>query len=211
LKPLTALHAYRLKRHGVVIPLVCIGEARRVGLELAVAAAMLMQETGGGRNLFGHDPTVAAGWGTVTRPKYAAYKRLRDARGHGTRCQGVGPTQLTSVGYQDRADAAGGCWRPGPNCRVGFGALASLIRSHGVWGGCHRYNGSGPWAVRYANTMTASIRTWRYYLDGGGTRGLMARLTPHADLAAPSEDEIAELLADHAARVKSGQPTRQHV
>ena len=43
--------------------------ARKTGLNLALSSAILMQETGGGINEFGHDPTVAVGWGTVDKLK----------------------------------------------------------------------------------------------------------------------------------------------
>ena len=83
----------RLKRNGIVYPVVTVQAARGARLGLPLACALLMQETGGGRNEFGHDRTIAVGWGTVTHARYLAYKHLRDETGE---CQGVGPCQLTA-------------------------------------------------------------------------------------------------------------------
>ena len=55
---------------------------RRTGLRLAMACALLEKESSGGRNVFGHDPSIFAGAGEVTRDRYAAYKRARDAGCH---------------------------------------------------------------------------------------------------------------------------------
>ena len=88
------------------------------------------QETGGGRNVFGHDPTVFAGAGKVTRSKYLAYKHVRQRTGE---MQGVGPMQLTWWSYQDRADRLGGAWKPYPNMLVGFRHLAELHHATGSW------------------------------------------------------------------------------
>ena len=74
------------------MPLRCLNRSREAGLELATAAALLMQETGGGKNIYGHDPTIFAGAGEVTRDNYAEYRRQRDAM-RPRRMQGVGPMQ----------------------------------------------------------------------------------------------------------------------
>ena len=109
-----------------------------------VGCAFLQQETGGGRNVFGHDPTVFAGAGEVTKSKYLAYKEVRQRTGQ---MQGVGPMQLTWSTYQDQADRLGGAWKPYPNMLVGFRHLAALHRSSGSWtAAAHEYNGGGPMA-----------------------------------------------------------------
>ena len=69
-------------------------------------ARMLQKESGGGSNVFGHDPTIFVGAGTVTRAKYLEYKRQRVASGN-TLMQGVGPTPA------DLLDAAGPGGRAG--------------------------------------------------------------------------------------------------
>lgn len=146
------------------MPLRTVLAARGSGLNLALACSVLMQESGGGENVFGHDPTIFAGAGTVTRAKYLAYRRERDLPHHGARCQGVGPCQLTYVGYQDQADEypgrLRGCWRPLVNMRVGFRVLAGHVRRDGLQQGVAAYNGSGPEAQRYAAEVIARARLY---------------------------------------------------
>ena len=43
---------------------------------------MLIKESGGGKNVFGHDPTIFVGAGTVTKAKYLEYKKRRVASGN---------------------------------------------------------------------------------------------------------------------------------
>lgn len=154
----------RLKQKGIAYPATTVAEARRAGLELAVACALLVQESGGGRNVFGHDgvdnPVVAAPGKDlyVTRERYQLYKRYRQI-GRGS--QGVGPTQLTYFALQDEADRLGGCWKPWINMRVGFAHLVANIRKSGLRDGVRLYNGSGPAAERYAERMMQRISDWR--------------------------------------------------
>ena len=88
----------RMRKHGIDVPRVAYEEARSAGLELAVLCAVLEQETGGGRNVWGHDRDsdgkrigpLRGGWrldegmgesGEVTEEGYREYRRFRDARG----------------------------------------------------------------------------------------------------------------------------------
>ncbi len=81
----------QLRAGGILNPEIVIEEAKREGLRLSLACALLQQESGGGHNVFGHDAgTIFAGAGTVTREKYADYKRQRDANPKRRRMQGVG-------------------------------------------------------------------------------------------------------------------------
>ncbi len=125
-----------------------VAEAERTGLPLAVGCVMLMLETSGGHNVFGHDRTPLPDdrlpyrkGGPVTEATYRAYKEMRgpDGKGPGGR-QGVGPTQLTWHTLQDRADALGGCWIPEINIRIGFETLAGHVRRHGVRDAFALYN-----------------------------------------------------------------------
>jgi hypothetical protein len=133
--------------------------ATRAGLGYAAACALLVQETGGGRNVYGHDPTIFIGAGEVTEANYAEYKALRDSTG---KFQGVGPTQLTWKGYQDQADALGGCWKPLINMLVGFGIIVGY-RDQGLsWRDCwKRYNGSDA----YADQMVTRQAQWKALLN----------------------------------------------
>lgn len=163
-----------IRQHGIVIPgQVVIDEAHRAGVPLEVACAILMQETGGGRNAWGHDPTIFVGgydarhnihYGeTVTEAAYRAYLAQRGPAGHGG-MQGVGPCQLTYFAFQDEADREGGCWQPRFNIRVGFRYLAGNIRHDGLRAGIAAYNGAGPAAQHYADSVLALTGQWRQHL-----------------------------------------------
>lgn len=140
--------------------------AERVGL--AVAATILMKETGGGRNIYGHDGVQTGGLyakgGAVTRTNYLAYRTAMKAGKIGR--QGVGPCQCTSAQYQDTADLLGGCWDPIANMRSGFRGMGALIGKYGVRQGARRYNGSGPAAEKYGADFEARYLDWRKRLQG---------------------------------------------
>ena len=101
---------------------------RDAGIPYYVGCAFLLQETGGGRNVFGSDPTVFAGAGEVTRSKYLAYKEVREThrRGAGHRADGA-----DLAGVPDRADRLGGAGKRYANMLVGFRHLAALHRASG--------------------------------------------------------------------------------
>lgn len=129
----------------------------KAGLPVAVGCSILIQETAGGINEFGHDRDSQGdcpgfGWGTVTEAKYLAFRTLRNRQG---RSNGVGPCQLTSPGLQNEADAQGGCWKPLINMTVGFTDLAESIRRDGLRAAIVGYNGSGPAAEAYADQVLA--------------------------------------------------------
>lgn len=167
----------RLRAGGILNPRMAVAEAKRAGLRLDYACAMLQKESGGGSNVFGHDPTIFVGAGPVTKAKYLDYKRRRVASGNKL-MQGVGPTQLTYWTLQDRADAQGGCWNPRINMRVGFKHLADHIRAHGEADGARRYNGSGAAAEAYSKDLLAKAARWREVLDGAVTVAVPAGPQP---------------------------------
>ncbi len=132
------------RRHGIKIPVRAWTAAQRAGLPFPIACALLAQESSGGQNVFGGDdgkPFEAAG--QVTKRKYLAYRKIRGPKGEGG-CQGVGPTQPTHWSNQDRADALGGCWKPGVNCLTGFTILREFLDAgHSVKEAFRKYN-AGP-------------------------------------------------------------------
>ena len=156
------MSAASLAAWGIQRPDDVVAQAAAAGLSLAVACALLEQESGGGHNVWGSDKVETGGayvkGAPVTREAYLAYRQLAKAGkiGH----QGVGPCQLTAEVYQARADALGGGWDPVVNMRVGFGALADLIHAYGLPDGIRRYNGSGPAALAYRDRMLGRIAKW---------------------------------------------------
>jgi len=155
--------ARKLRAEGVVYPLTTIWEARRAKLPLSYALALLEKESGLGHNEFGHDPTIFAGAGEVTKTKYLAYRAERRASGNRL-MQGVGPTQLTFFTYQDLADELGGCWRPSRNMRVGFTHLQQLTHVLGKQEGAARFNGTGPAAEEYGRDFVQRQERWHAFL-----------------------------------------------
>jgi hypothetical protein len=155
--------ALKLRKAGFVYPLITVQEADRTGLSLSAACALLEKESGKGHNVFGHDPTIYAGAGKVTKGKYITYRTLRRNSGNKL-MQGVGPCQLTWWATQDEADRLGGCWKPRFNMRVGFSNMERLIHLYGNHDGPRRYNGSGPAAEAYAKDFEAKRRYWHRYL-----------------------------------------------
>ena len=144
-------------------------EARRAGLPVALACAVLEKETGF-RNVFGHDAvrnpvkSPPGGLLAVTEDNYRQYLAHRN-RGLGN--QGVGPMQLTSPSLQDRADQLGGCWQPGPNIRVGLEFLAGNIRRLAC--------APGWWPTTARALPPSATATTSWPARGGGTRACAAR------------------------------------
>jgi hypothetical protein len=151
-----------MRAWGIVNPEQVVAIAASTGLPLALACSLLDQESGGGRNVWGHDGVDTGGVYTkgapVTREAYLAYKRLATTKVIGR--QGVGPCQLTAASYQDAADARGGCWDWTANVTTGFSGLVALVNRYGLPDGVRRYNGSGPAAEVYRNKMMDRYRGW---------------------------------------------------
>ena len=159
-RPGDAALVWRMRGIGCKMPIRCLMAARSCGLNVALACSILEQETGGGVNEYGHDPTIFVGAGKVTFLNYRAYRALRDRTG---KCQGVGPVQLTAASRQNAADKAGGCWRPLVNMKTGFCELADSISRDGLRMAVVGYNGSGPAAEHYADEVI--MRAQRYAAD----------------------------------------------
>jgi Putative peptidoglycan binding domain len=150
--------------HGILRAAEVVQLARAAGLDLAAAATMLEEESSGGNNVFGHDPVNTGGIYQYGQPVTKdAYLRYKDARKRGQiPAQGVGPTQLTWPGFQDKADDEGGCFDWAVSVRVGFEVLAGEIRSNGVRGGFKACNG----ADAYADDAVKKLAVWQSRLAG---------------------------------------------
>ena len=153
-----------LSRGGILRAPEVVDLAAAAGLDLAAAATLLAIESNGGRNVWGGDGVSTGGvyvkGSEVTQAAYLRYKAARSRLG----AQGVGPTQLTSPGLQDRADARGGVWDWRVNCAVGFEILADFIARYGMRGGFRAYNGTFAYAddaMRRHATWTAALATAR--------------------------------------------------
>lgn len=163
------IHAEIERQDGDSIATNVVRAARHAGLPLSVACALIEHETNF-RNVYGHDPTIFVGgldkghrYRHVTRANYAIYKLRRKLTG---KVQGVGPAQLTWIGYQQEAEKLGGNWNPYFNMLVGFRALASNIRAFGLVEGLHHYNGLGADASVYAQPVARAADRWHDYLLG---------------------------------------------
>lgn len=149
------------KRYAVLI----YDLAEKANITYALGLALVDQESGFD-NVYGHDhlpgkPPIwhgKTGRVPVTQTNYAEYKRFRIRN---RLAQGVGPVQLTSPGFQDRADHAGGCWKPSANIEVGFDILAGLIKELGLERGIGAYNGgAGNPNMQYAAQVMARRAKW---------------------------------------------------
>lgn len=172
--------------------------AREVGLYPPIAVTLIEKESGG-RNVWGSDAVQTGGTyvkgSEVTRHDYEAYRAKRRAGSIGA--QGVGPCQLTWPGFQDRADALGGCWNYRTNLRVGFEVLLGLQRQYGTREGFRRYNGSGAAAERYADDAMRRLASWTKTLGTTPSPGPPERKT----LSLTSEGDDVLALQEYMNRV----------
>lgn len=148
------------REHGILQPRLAWRASQAAGLPYWAACAFLMQETSGGRNVWGHDPTWMVGFPVLNKDTYSVYKTHRSRFGS----QGVGPMQLTYHAFQDQADSLGGCWDPYVNMVVGFGLIANYAETSTWREAARRYNGSGPAAEAYADRMVERFKEWRGWL-----------------------------------------------
>ncbi len=149
------------KDNGILLADVAAQAAEAAGLAYAACCALLMQETGGGVNRYGHDPTQLDGFDDpVDESNYRLYKWQRDHKHMGN--QGVGPVQLTAKSLQDAADALGGCWKPLASMTVGFGVLAKARAAGKSW--------HDTWLVynpseTYADQLDTKFAWWKTILN----------------------------------------------
>lgn len=163
-----------------------IAEAKREGLQLALALALVEQESGF-KNIFGCDlgPRDTVPWchQDVTRDRV---KALIAHVEHGGVSNGVGLTQLTSLDFIRRAEAEGGAHTAEAQCRIGFRILHDLIERHGVRVGLGAYNGGeGNPNLAYADSVLALRAKWHARVKralGGGNAAPPGDAAVHRDL-----------------------------
>ena len=144
-----------------------LAESKRAGIPFALALALVEQESGF-QNIFGCDlgPTDTVPWchQPVTRDRVQAL--IAHVEGGGT-SNGVGLTQLTSIGFIQQAEAEGGAHNVGPQCRVAFQLLHDLIQRHGELDGIGAYNGGeGNPQEDYARSVLALRDKWQALING---------------------------------------------
>lgn len=182
-----ALIDARLNGQGQVI----LEEAQKVGLDLALACALVEQESGG-RNIFGADygPTGDA-------PPYCNHPvtKARVARLRASRYQnGVGLTQLTYDPFVGRADDMGGAHLPRYQCRAGFDILKDLLDRYKYNEALGAYNAGEQnrrsVLLTYAASLAAKHQNWKVLLAG--------------KTEAPAPDKPAPAAADHTGNFERG-------
>jgi hypothetical protein len=80
---------------------------------------------------------------------------------------GVGPGQLTWLGYIEEANRDGGAWDTAVNIATSQRILAAHVRDHGLRGGLATYNAGRPddgQGRRYADRIIARQRHWHAVL-----------------------------------------------
>jgi tellurite resistance protein len=168
--------AEAIRRHGGRYEKAILRASRQTNIPVAVLCAMINHESGFS-NVFGHDTTtrnpVRSPRGSNMQVTEALYKKYLHFRNRGFGLQGVGPMQLTTGSYQDRADELGGCWKPGPNIMSGAEALVGKIRGQGnnFWEGVRAYNGGGDRARAYRKAIFDATQVWEARLGTKGAAG----------------------------------------
>lgn len=142
------------RRNGARHTIRIIEEARRAGLPLSWAFALVEQESAFW-NVFGHDRGSILHGEKVTRKRV---KRLLEHIHQGGVSNGVGLTQLTWPPYIRRAENAGGAHRVRVQLRVGFAVFKQVAgpRFDTAW----QYNG----ARAYQAQIQAKQRRWHRIL-----------------------------------------------
>lgn len=167
-----------------------VAESKREGVQLALALALVEQESGF-RNIFGCDLGFrkTAPWchQQVTRDRVKALISFVE---HGGTSNGVGLTQLTSIDFIRRAEAAGGAHTIDAQCRVGFQVLHGLIERHGQRTGVGAFHGGeGAPDFDYADSVLALRAKWQGRINralGGNGAAAPGDAAVHRDLTLTS-------------------------
>jgi hypothetical protein len=139
------------RREGFLRPYLTVAALRKADIKPQTAAALLNKETGNGKNVFGCDH----GAGRAFCHQNVTEARVKQLRLSGL-ANGIGPTQLTWPGYVDRADSAGGSWKPYVNMVVGFSIFRELVDARGsIWRAARGYNGAAEYATDFVQRRNA--------------------------------------------------------
>lgn len=144
------------KSHGANYSLRIVLACRAADIPVSAGFALVEVETGddrgGGRNIFGCDLGKRAGvpWCNqrVTRERVQAL--IRHVQAGGT-SNGVGPPQLTSIGYIVRAEKLGGAHLA--RCTITVGMEVLHEKTGGDMDEAWRYNGARGYQAKFDRAM----------------------------------------------------------
>lgn len=153
---------------------IIVEEARFAGLELALACALVEQESGG-ENIFGCDAGDVGDYPPYCHQPvtYERVQILRDGGEYTYGMNGVGLTQLTWWSLVEEAEAMGGAHIPANQCRVGFRLLKRYIDDYSYLEALGAYNaGEGNRRLGidngYAQSLANKHEAWKMVLGGAG-------------------------------------------
>jgi hypothetical protein len=109
-------------------------------IPVALGVALQEQESEG-RNIFGADDRAPFAHEPVTKDRVMQLVAHVHAGGVSN---GVGPLQLTFIGFIEEANRDGGAWKPAVNIATGLGIVAGHVKQHGVRDGLATYNAGNP-------------------------------------------------------------------
>lgn len=155
-----------------------------VGLEVAIAAAIIQKESNG-RNIYGHDrggvfSTAALGKPADNQVTEATFRIFAQRVANGETSNGVGPAQITWPNYFSLAERRGiRMWVPEDNIRFGLNVFANHLRGSGdVVEAGRAYNG----ARQYGVDLARMVSDWRQILEGASYDTLPASAANPIDL-----------------------------
>jgi hypothetical protein len=150
-----------MRDHGLVNVATIQMAAQNVGIHLAPACALMTMESSG-RNVYGHDKDAAlSGYPhQVDESNFKVYHWLVTEKGMTP--NGVGPSQLTFMGFINDMIADGHRpWVLMDNMEYGFSLILDYRHSQGSWlDAATKYNGSSDYGRRFV----ASLDNWREWL-----------------------------------------------
>jgi hypothetical protein len=148
--------ARKLRDNGVKNALRVVIECRHRHdgvIPVSLGVAIQEQESSSGLNIFGADQGGLFAHQPVTKAR--VLQLVEHVRAGGV-SNGVGPMQLTFIGFIDEANRDGGAWLPAVNIATGLGIIAGHVKQHGVRDGLATYNGGHPQSAkgqRYAGEV----------------------------------------------------------
>lgn len=155
----TAAKIVRAQPRATGVALRIVMECHAAGIPVSLGCALVEHESDFS-NIFGADAGGLYPHQRVTKAKVDALVRHVKAGGISN---GVGDTQLTSLGYILEANADGGAWKRAVNIATGIHIVAGFVHKHGTTHGLAAYNaGEGGWqnGLGYAHAVETLQQVW---------------------------------------------------